>query len=66
MRTLLGALPRGRLSGVHTFVLLLASPVGHPCEVGPFPTQDGAGGWALKPITHAPALKLALHPTLGG
>lgn len=75
MPTLPGACPGQGLSlrtqdghqpHVHTFVPSLAAPLRHPCEAGPPPTQDGADGWACKSITRAPALKLALHPALGG
>lgn len=75
MRTLLGARAGPGLSlhtwdghqpYVHTFVPSLASPVGHPCETGPPPTQDRTGEWAHKLITHAPALKLARHLALCG
>jgi len=51
---------------MHAFVPPLASLVRQPSEMGPPSSQDGAGGWARKPITHAPALKLAPHPALGG
>lgn len=56
----------GQQSYLHTLVPLLPSPVGDPCEARPPLTQDRTGAWAHKPITCALALKLALHPALGG